>query len=208
MFRMRNKIKDTCMSFRFNRFSIKTLLLIVIASVCIATGGMYSFADDSGETAAVQTQNDEPGKEVSKKGIQIVDGNYPLLVDIQDIGVSYGFLNFFYNELVSSEPTGYSYTYKGQTYYYNADKVALYDNTISSLTNAGISIVAAVVNGYNKDFPQLRYPGVDFNDGTQYYAFNAVTEEGINLIESCTYFLAERYNGGDRGKVVDLSQAA
>lgn len=203
MFRMRNKIKDTCMSFRFNRFSIKTLLLIVIASVCIATGGMYSFADDSGETAAVQTQNDEPGKEVSKKGIQIVDGNYPLLVDIQDIGVSYGFLNFFYNELVSSEPTGYSYTYKGQTYYYNADKVALYDNTISSLTNAGISIVAAVVNGYNKDFPQLRYPGVDFNDGTQYYAFNAVTEEGINLIESCTYFLAERYNGGDRGKVVD-----
>lgn len=55
MFRMRNKIKDTCMSFRFNRFSIKTLLLIVIASVCIATGGMYSFADDSGETAAVQT---------------------------------------------------------------------------------------------------------------------------------------------------------
>lgn len=24
--------------------------------------GMYSFADDSGETAAVQTQNDEPGK--------------------------------------------------------------------------------------------------------------------------------------------------
>ena len=73
----------------------------------------------------------------------------------------------------------------------------------SSLTNAGISIVAAVVNGYNKDFPQLRYPGVDFNDGTQYYAFNAVTEEGINLIESCTYFLAERYNGGDKGKVVD-----
>ena len=177
------------MRFRLSRFSLRTLLLIIIAAVCIAAGGTYSFADDSENTA--QTQSSEPGDEVSKKGIQIVDGNYPLLVDIQDIGVSYGFLNFFYNELVSTEPTEYFYDYKGKTYYYAADKMELYDNTINTLTNAGISIVAAVVNGYNKDFPQLRYPGVDFNVGTQYYAFNAVSEEGVILIEACTYFLAE-----------------
>ena len=63
MFRMRNKIKDTCMSFRFNRFSIKTLLLIVIASVCIATGGMYSLEDDRVEKAPDHKQNDETVKE-------------------------------------------------------------------------------------------------------------------------------------------------
>ncbi len=101
------------MRFRLSRFSLRTLLLIIIAAVCIAAGGTYSFADDSENTA--QTQSSEPGDEVSKKGIQIVDGNYPLLVDIQDIGVSYGFLNFFYNELVSTEPTEYFYDYKGKT---------------------------------------------------------------------------------------------
>lgn len=73
------------MRFRLSRFSLRTLLLIIIAAVCIAAGGTYSFADDSENTA--QTQSSEPGDEVSKKGIQIVDGNYPLLVDIQDIEV-------------------------------------------------------------------------------------------------------------------------
>ena len=188
-----------------NKLSIKLILLLVIACISLMMGSVYVIAQDLSQithnVAAEQSSAATCGVSLSKKGIQI-DGVNPTIVDLQELGVSWGFINFFYNEIISSEPTEYSYTYKGRTYYYT-ERIADYDNTISMLSNSGIRIVAAVVNGYNEKFPELRYPGVGYNDGTQYYAFNAVTEEGINLIEACTYFLAERYNGGDYGKVHD-----
>ena len=136
----------------------------------------------------------------SKKGMQV---NELIVEDAIDLGIEWGFVNFYFNELISAEPTEYEYTYKGRTYYFNAGSLETSDYMISRMTDEGIKVMAAVVSGYNEDLPELRYPGIDHNPGTQYYAFNVKTQEGIDMIEGVMSFLLERYDGSEHGYVTD-----
>ena len=137
---------------------------------------------------------------VSKKGLQVDEH---MVEDAIDLGMEWGFITFFFNDLITVEPTKYEYTYNGRTYYFDERYVETFDYMISRLTGAGVKVMASVVARYNEDLPELRYPGIGLNPGTNYYAFNVKTPEGIDMIEAAMSFLLERYNGGDHGYVND-----
>ncbi len=136
----------------------------------------------------------------SKKGMQV---NELIVEDAIDLGIEWGFVNFYFNELISATPTSYEFTYGDRTYYFNEASLETSDYMISRMSDAGIKVMAAVVSGYNEDLPELRYPGIEYNPGTQYYAFNVKTQEGIDMITAVMTFLLDRYDGGEYGFVTD-----
>ncbi len=136
----------------------------------------------------------------SKKGLQV---NELIMEDAIDLGIGWGFVNFYFNELLSATPTEYEYTYKGRTIYFDKKSLETSDYMISRMSEEGIKVMAAVVNSYKEEMPELRYPGIEYNPGTQYYAFNVKTQEGRDLIEGVMCFLLERYDGEEYGFVKD-----
>ena len=97
-----------------------------------------------------------------------------------------------------------SYTYNGETYYFNGAGIAAYDNIFTYLTLAGIHSTAIILNDWNDAYPELIHPlSRSKNSGAYYYAFNTEEEEGSRLIEAAAMFLAERYTSGEHGMVHD-----
>jgi len=134
----------------------------------------------------------------SKKGLQVTEN---MLEDALDLGIGYCFINFYFNELLSKEPTKYEYTYNDHTYYFTESAVEERDRIISRMALEGVKVISAVVCSWTDDFPELRYPDIEFDQRTRYCAFNVTTDEGRNTIAAVMSFLLERYDGEDKGYV-------
>ena len=61
---------------------------------------------------------------VSKKGLQVDEH---MVEDAIDLGMEWGFITFFFNDLITVEPTKYEYTYNGRTYYFDERYVETFD---------------------------------------------------------------------------------
>lgn len=134
----------------------------------------------------------------SKKGIQV---SFNMLSDIDNLGISDGFINFEIDRLVSKTPTNYSYVYNGNTYYFT-NLVEDYDNIISKLTSNGTRVTAALIMSYNASLTDLLYTDTQ-QPGTIYYALNTSNATGLAYVEALTHYLADRYcnSSGTHGQV-------
>lgn len=147
---------------------------------------------------AAQESYSNPYKENgSKKGLMIHNG---MLSDVEELGINEAFISIPLGQLLSNEPTDYSYEYNGRIYYFR-DVVGDYDVVIKKLSDAGINISVSFINPYEEGYEYLIYPEAQKNDNTYYYAFNTVTSEGKDAIEAACHYIAGRYNGGQRGLI-------
>ena len=132
-----------------------------------------------------------------KKGIQL---DYSFIDDVTDLDIKWGLINFS-TSIMRSEPTEYSIKYGGKVYYFDEGAVELYDNLLKSCTDAGVRVVATVLNEWNSEFPELYYPNTEDSTDSMYYAFNTETKEGLNSTRAFAEFLVDRYTSGENGLV-------
>lgn len=167
---------------------------------CIWDGSKYIqisepiYINNPEVVAKHQTAYKEP---LTKKGLLV---ELKEASDAFDLGVGYVNVNIPYNALFGS---GIDYNYEGETYHFNSEIVAAYDNTISMLSNKGMLINAILLNGWNAGTPDLYYPGTLQTSEANYYHFNSRTEAGYKDLKAVASFLADRYSGenADYGRV-------
>lgn len=96
-------------------------------------------------------------------------------------------------------PTVY-YKYNGNTYAFNGQRIAEFDNIFSRLSSKGVIVTAVILNNRNGAYPQMIHPNAG-GGGAPYYMFNAANESGCEYLEAVATFLAGRYSGSGHGKV-------
>lgn len=138
----------------------------------------------------------------SVKGL-IVD---PMIAEseIENLGIKHAAYNIpvgcILGETTNSiYPTVY-YKYNGNTYAFNGQRIAEYDNIFKRLSNKGVIITAVVLNDKNSAYPQMIHPDA-VGGSAPYYMFNAANESGCEYLEAVAAFLAGRYSGSGHGKV-------
>ena len=132
-----------------------------------------------------------------KKGIQL---NYSFVDDAIDLDVKWGLINLT-TAMMSKQPTKYSIEYGGNVYYFDEDTVELYDRLLKTFTDAGVRVVATVLNEWNSEFPELYYPNTAGSSQSMYFAFNTETKAGLNSTRAFAEFLVDRYTNGENGLV-------
>lgn len=130
----------------------------------------------------------------SKKGIQVVQN---IISDVEDLGVSHGFLNIVLEDFISLNPTNYSINYGGTTYYFNENMIKDYDSAISTMSNNGVTMTIALLNEWRSGYEFLIHPWASHNAGTFGYAWNTVDAKASGYIQATLHYLASRYNGSD-----------
>ncbi len=142
--------------------------------------------------AANQNPFHEP---LSKKGLLI---EHDMLNDAFALGVKHTIVNIPFQAMLG---TGIDYVYEGKTYHFSKSFFDIYDKTILDFSAKGITVTAVILNSWNDTTPDLIYPGTSRTASANYYMFNAATEAGYEDIKAMASFLAERYNGGNYGKI-------
>lgn len=130
----------------------------------------------------------------SKKGIQVVQN---ILSDVEDLGVSHAFFNIILEDVISLNPTSYSYNYGGTTYYFNESIINDYDSVLTTLAENGVTVTIALLNEYRSGYEFLIHPDASYNAGTYGYAWNTVDAKSSAYIQATLNYLATRYNGSD-----------
>ena len=144
--------------------------------------------------------NTEPAKNEGKKGIVLDASQVPdaLSLNVKHVAINVPTQNFF--------GSGISYSYEGRQFQISAAEVENYDNEVKQLTDAGCTVTAILLNGWNKTVPELNRPGITElpKSQAQYYAFNVETEDGFRAVKAMASFLAHRYNGlNGHGKITN-----
>lgn len=130
----------------------------------------------------------------TKKGLLIEQS---MLADAMELGVKHVIVNIPFHHILG---TGIEYEYDGKTYNFNRALIEEYDNTIGRMNAKDILVTAVILNGWNKNTPQLIHPKAAYSKRAFYYGFNASTKEGYETIKAIASFLAERYSGGAKSK--------
>lgn len=133
----------------------------------------------------------------TKKGLLIEQS---MLADAMELGVKHVIVNIPFHHILG---TGIEYEYDGKIYHFNKPLMEEYDNTISRMNAKDILVTAVILNGWNKETPQLIHPNASYSSKAFYYGFNASTKEGYETVKAIASFLADRYGGGSgsKGKV-------
>lgn len=142
--------------------------------------------------AANQNPFHEP---LSKKGLLI---EHDMLNDAFALGVKHTIVNIPFQAMLGN---GIDYEYEGKTYHFSKSFFDIYDKTILDFSAKGITVTAVILNSWNDTTPDLIHPGTSRTASANYYMFNAATEAGYEDIKAMASFLAERYNGGNYGKI-------
>lgn len=144
----------------------------------------------------------------SKKGL-LVDPNKLRGNELDDLGVKHAAYNIPVARILGqSTSSAYStiyYQYNGKSYAFNGQVIAEYDLVFGILSSKGITTTAIILNNASPAYPQMIHPlARSGNTQSQYYAFNAAEEGGVELIAAVGSFLAERYSGNTgHGKVAN-----
>lgn len=132
---------------------------------------------------------------LSKKGLLI---EHDMLNDAFALGVKHTIVNIPFQAMLG---TGIDYVYEGKTYHFSKSFFDIYDKTILDFSAKGITVTAVILNSWDDTTPDLIHPGTSRTASANYYMFNAATEAGYEDIKAMASFLAERYNGGNYGKI-------
>ena len=128
---------------------------------------------------------------LTKKGLNI---EIDMLEDAFDLGVKHVTTNIAFSQIMGS---GIEYTYDGKVYHFNKEAMDAYDKTISALSGKGMTVTVIILNDWNRNTPDLVYPGTKKTAKANYYMFNAATEKGFEQTKAIASFLAEHYSGNN-----------
>ena len=134
---------------------------------------------------------------------ELINENY-----LSDLGVQQATYNLLLGRIVSNASGGdtIAYTYNGKTYYFDKLYVAEYDIIAQRLNAQGIQVTFIVLNELASN-TTLIHPMATIANTTgtaeNYYALNAATEAGVELLEAVMSFLAARYSGTEGYGQVD-----
>lgn len=112
--------------------------------------------------------------------------------NLTDLGIQQVTYNMLLGRVVSG--TGINYTYNGKTYSFSAQYIGEYDIVASRMNAQGIQVTFVVLNDLGSN-TTLIHPQSRTGASANYYALNAATEDGVELLEAVMSFLAERYSG-------------
>lgn len=112
--------------------------------------------------------------------------------NLTDLGIQQVTYNLLLGRIVSG--TGINYTYNGKTYSFSSQYVTEYDLVTSRMNEQGIQVSLIVLNDLGSN-TTLLHPQSLTGVSANYYALNAATEDGMELLEAVMSFLAEKYSG-------------
>ncbi len=148
---------------------------------------------------SLSSRNGEYPVFASKKGM-----NIQLMSDAQQLGVSHTVITVKYNEYLRTAPLAQQtteFSYLGETYYFDLDKIEKLDYRIRTYTEAGIHVYLNLVLGA---------PGADQSEDLEclyadpngkvasLYALNTSNRYAVQYYEAVVAYLAERYTDNSR----------
>lgn len=168
----------------------KFTVVVVQNGVLTAVGNSIYITNPEAVATHTSTRMDNGIKGILPAAELINESN------LSDLGVQQATYNLLLGRIVSG--TGITYTYNGKTYNFDSLYVAEYDIISQRLNAQGIQVTFIVLNDLNTN-TTLIHPQATVANTTgvaaNYYALNAATEAGVELLEAVMSFLAERYSG-------------
>lgn len=116
------------------------------------------------------------------------------LYTLKETNCDNGLINITFEQILSSTPTGCSYTYDGFTVYFKEQEIRNLDYLISGMSKNDIVVSLGLASAENRNIPELIYPGAENQSGVVQYGFNTANETGVKYVAAITAFLAERYS--------------
>jgi uncharacterized protein DUF5722 len=118
--------------------------------------------------------------------------------DLKDLDIKNVTVNITLPQVISLQPTQYSYKFDGETYYMNATTVEHYDREFKLCSDANVFVTAVIL--IQQNIPAniksiLVHP--DANGGVESMA-NITSLKGFNYYAALIGFLAERYSRLDK----------
>ena len=117
--------------------------------------------------------------------------------ELQDLGIRQVVYNMDVDDICAdaSVSGAIPFSYNGQTYYFNGERISAFDSTIKHFNNYGIQVTLALLNGGQNPYAQdLIHPTARGGDCPG-YALNVADEAGTNHLKAIGAFLAQRYSG-------------
>lgn len=186
---------------KFVKKLVTTFLTVMLGATAVFSG----MSVQSRAAADNYNYNKDCG---SKKGLQV---DFNIMSDVEDLGISEAFINIEFEKLFEKDPATASagsmvdYNYGGTTYHFHKETVDAYDMAVKRLTGMGANVTVAFINNeYDPDhFAHLYYLGAGADASkTAYFAFNTREgSEGQKAVRAVCDFIANRYNGGQYGKI-------
>lgn len=118
--------------------------------------------------------------------------------ELNELGVHQMVYNMDIDDICSDEsvPGTIAFPYNGQTWYFNGERLAEYDSTISTLNKYGIQITIVLLNGGQNPYAQdLIHPLAADGENCPGYALNVEEEAGVNHLKAIGAFLGQHYSG-------------
>nr|MCR5716602.1 hypothetical protein [Lachnospiraceae bacterium] len=119
-----------------------------------------------------------------------------------DLGVTQGAYNIFLDDIVNTNGANtVAYSFNGSTYYFNANKLAEYDDAYSTFYRDGIDMTVIILTRKKAGSEYLWHPlARDGGEGAcPYGMLNCAEKQGADTIAAALSFLAERYGDGANG---------
>ncbi len=118
--------------------------------------------------------------------------------DLKDLDIKNVTVNITLPQVISLEPTNYSYSFDGETYYMSPKAIERYDREFKLCRDENVFVSAVIL--IQQDIPAniksiLVYPGA--NAGRQSMG-NLASLQGFNYYAALIGFLAERYSRPDK----------
>ena len=130
----------------------------------------------------------------SKKGLAV-----QMISDAQQLGVAHTVINVPINDyiLTAKSSNSLQYTYAGNTYYIDRDKLGYLDYRIKNLTQSGvhcyINFILSAPAATMSDGLDCLYYTTDSSSGASLYAIDATNRDSALYLESFASFIAKRY---------------
>lgn len=118
--------------------------------------------------------------------------------ELNELGIHQMVYNMDIDDICSDEsvPGTIAFPYNGQTWYFNGERLAEYDSTISTLNKYGIQITMVLLNGGQNPYAQdLIHPLAADGENCPGYALNVEEEAGVNHLKAIGAFLGQHYSG-------------
>ncbi len=165
-----------------------------------------------GVTLDYPSANDSPRFEASSiKGVSVT-----MTSDAHEVGAEHAAVSVAVNRLMLAGPEAGAVEFEsgGRTYYFNGEYARSLDSRIKALSDQGVLVYLVLVLVYDdpEEHPNTSLPLLMHPDGPQgkpeifmTYAFNTVTEEGIDAYTAAMEFIASRYTRDDEayGRAMD-----
>lgn len=154
--------------------------------------------------------NDVPREAKTKKGLQL-----QMLGEAKLLGVEHTVINIFLNDIISPRKSDNTetFTYKGESFYFNAAVLAEYDRKVKFLNDQNVLVTAVLLlrpSSAPSDETSIENILIHKNNSadssTFFCGINTADSDGAKYFEAIMSFLADRYfiEGSKSGRISNV----